>query len=261
MSTRSIEGARILITGASSGIGRELARALLRQGANVVVTARREERLRELADEFRAAGRQVICVAGDITDATVRERVLRAAQDALGGLDILVNNAGVGANGLFSRAHADRLRRVMEVNFFAPAELTRAALPLLRAGRRPLIVNIGSVLGHVAVPRKSEYCASKFALHGLSDALRAELAREGMDLLLVSPSATESEFADNVLETDGRRPRRPLGRMSAQRVAQQVVRAMRRGRHEIILSPGGKLAVWLDRLCPPLVNRLIARFG
>ena len=103
----------------------------------------------------------------------------------------------------------------MEVNFFAPAELIRAALPLLRAGRRPLIVNIGSVLGHVAVPHKSEYCASKFALHGLSDALRAELSREGIDLLLVSPSTTESEFADHVVETDGRPPRRLLGRMSA----------------------------------------------
>ncbi len=197
MSTRSIEGARVLITGASSGIGRELARALLRQGADVVVTARREERLRELADECQAAGRKIICVAGDITDAAVRERLLRAAQDTLGGLDILVNNAGVGAIGPFSRAPADRLRRVMEVNFFAPAELIRTALPLLRAGRRPLIVNIGSVLGHVAVPHKSEYCASKFALHGLSDALRAELSREGIDLLLVSPSTTESEFADH----------------------------------------------------------------
>jgi short-subunit dehydrogenase len=261
MSTRSIEGARILITGASSGIGRELARALLRQGADVVVTARREDRLRELADEFRSAGRRIIRVVGDITDMAVRESLLRAAQDTLGGLDILVNNAGVGAIGPFSRASADRLRRVMEVNFFAPAELIRTALPLLRAGRRPLIVNMGSVLGHVALPHKSEYCASKFALHGLSDALRAELSREGIDLLLVSPSTTESEFADHVLETDGRPPRRPLGRMSAHRVARKTVRAMCRGRHEIILSPGGKLAVWFDRLSPPLANRLIARWG
>ena len=104
MSTRSITDARVLITGASSGIGRELARALLRQGADLVVTARREERLRGLADEFRATGRQVVCVPGDITDAAVRERLVRAAQEMLGGLDILVNNAGVGAVGQFSRA-------------------------------------------------------------------------------------------------------------------------------------------------------------
>lgn len=261
MSRRSIDGARVLITGASSGIGRELARRLLRGGADLVVTARRAERLRELADEFQAAGRRIVCVAGDVADASVRERLLHTAIESLGGLDMLVNNAGVGAVGLFSGASADRLRRIMEVNFFAPAELMRAALPLLRAGRRPLIVNVGSVLGHVAVPRRSEYCASKFALRGLSDALRAELSHEGIDLLLVSPSATASEFASRVLETDGRPHRRPLGWMSAQRVASQTVRAMRRGRREIILSPGGKLAVWADRLCPPLVSRLLARFG
>jgi short-subunit dehydrogenase len=261
MSRRSITGARVLITGASSGIGRALARALVQQGADLVVTARRQERLQELANSPLAAGRKVVSVAGDITDAAVRAHLLRAVRESFGGLDILVNNAGVGAVGLFGNAHAERLRRVMEVNFFAPAELIRAALPLLRGGRRPLVVNVGSVLGHVAVPSRSEYCASKFALHGLSDALRAEFARERIDLLLVSPSATDTEFVESVLETDGRPRQRPLGRMSAERVAQQMVRAIRRGRHEIILSPGGKLAVWLDRLCPPLVDRLVARFG
>ena len=148
MSTRSIDGARVLVTGASSGIGRELARVLLRQGADLVVTARREERLHALADEFRAAGRKIICVAGDITDASRARPSVACRAGVLGGLDILVNNAGVGAIGPFASATADRLRRVMEVNFFAPAELMRAALPLLRCGRRPLIVNIGSVLGH-----------------------------------------------------------------------------------------------------------------
>ena len=105
-----------------------------------------------------------------------------------------------------SQAGEERLRRVMEVNFFAPVELIRSAIPLLREGKRPLIVNISSVFGHRAVPRKSEYCASKFALHGFSDALRAELAREGIDVLLVSPSTTQSEFFDMVLEHESPSP-------------------------------------------------------
>ncbi len=179
----------------------------------------------------------------------------------LGGLDILINNAGVGAQGPLATASPERLRRVMEVNFFAPVELIRAAIPLLRAGRQPLIVNISSVLGHRAVPGKSEYCASKFALHGLSDALRAELAGDGIDLLLVSPSTTRSEFFDSVLEGKSQRGLSVAGGMLPQRVARATLRAMRRGRHEIILSAGGKLLVWLDRLVPPLVDRLVARFG
>ncbi|MHB0961279.1 MAG: SDR family NAD(P)-dependent oxidoreductase [Pirellulaceae bacterium] len=258
MSTRSIAGAHVLVTGASSGIGRELTRSLLRQGAHVLATARRADRLEALAALNPA---QLLCVAGDITDARLRERLVQTVGEAWGRLDILINNAGVGAIGPFARAQEDRLRRVMEVNFFAPAELIRITLPLLRAGHRPVIVNVGSVLGHRAVPNKSEYCASKFALHGLSDALRAELAGEGIDLLLVSPSTTRSEFGDSLLETDGRASGWSAGRMSAERVAASAIRAIRRGRHEIILSPGGKLLVWLDRLSPPLLNRLLARFG
>ena len=125
----------------------------------------------------------------------------------------------------------------------------------------PLIVNVGSVLGHRAIPGKSEYCASKFALHGFSDALRAELTPEGIDVLLVSPSTTSSEFGDHVLDSPQPPRRAGWGAMSAEAVAACTLRAMRRGRHEVILSLPGKLLVWLDRLSPPLLNRLLARFG
>lgn len=261
MARRKIQGKRMLVTGASSGIGREIARQLARQRARLVVTARREDRLHQLVDQIAAAGGEAHALAGDITAAAVRQRALKMALEQLGGLDGLINNAGLGAMGEFRDADPDRLRRIMEVNFFAPAELTRAALPLLTLGNRPIVVNVGSVLGHRAVPRKSEYCASKFALRGFSDALRAELARAGIDVLLVSPSTTETEFFERVLERSGP-PARINGRvMPARVVASKTVRAMRRGNHEIILSAEGKLLVWLDRLCPRLANWLVARFG
>ena len=261
MTRRSLQSARVIVTGASSGIGWELARELARRGARLILTARRRERLEPLVSEVRELGGEACCVVGDVTEPAVREAMLHAAVEQYGGLDILVNNAGVGAIGPFRHAGQDRLRRIMEVNFFAPIELTRAALPLLEAGHQPLIVNIASVLGHRAVPKKSEYSASKFALHGFSDALRAELAPLGIDVLLVSPSTTASEFFDNVLEKQDNLPWLQLGAMSSAAVARKTVKAMEQGRHEIILTPGGKLLVWADRLCPPLVNRLIARFG
>jgi short-subunit dehydrogenase len=261
MSRRGIKGKRTIVTGASSGIGRELALELARHGARMVLTARRQDRLDQLVDEVRALGAEAHAVVGDITEASCRNDVLLAAQSQLGGLDLLVNNAGVGAIGPFAGASEERLRRVMEVNFFAPAEMARAALPLLRSGDQPMIVNVSSVLGHRAVPKKSEYSASKFALHGLSDALRAELAAEGIDVMLLSPSTTKTEFFDNVLEKKGHLPWLALGAMPAQSVARKAVKAIRRGRQEIILTPGGKLLVWCDRLCPPIVNRLVAKFG
>lgn len=262
MSTRPIANSRSLVTGASSGIGRAIALELARQGGDVLITARREERLREVAKEIESLGRRAIVVAGDITSSAHRAKLIESAQREFGGLDILVNNAGVGALGPFAEASEERLRQVMEVNFFAPLELIRVAMPLLRNGNRPLITNVCSVLGHRGVPKKSEYCASKFALHGFSDALRAELAKERIDVLLVSPSTTESEFFDRVIEQHGPPPTWTKGYfMPAKTVARRAVRAMRRGRHEIILSAGGKLLVWLDRLSPPLVNWLVAKFG
>jgi len=261
MARRTLCDSRAIVTGASSGIGWAIALELARRGVRSIVTARRADRLDELVSQIAALGGEVHAVAGDITDAQLRQRVLDTAAERFGGLDILINNAGVGAIGPFARANEQRLRRIMEVNFFAPAEMMRTALPMLREGRRPIVVNVSSVLGHRAVPKNSEYCASKFALHGLSDAVRAELAREGVDLLVVSPSTTASEFFDNVLERKGQLAWCKLGRASSASVARATVRAIRAGRHEIILSPGGKLLVWLDRLCPPLVNRLVARFG
>ena len=261
MARRQIAGARTIITGASSGIGRELARELARQGAHLVITARREERLAEVAELTNSDPGEVYCLAGDITDRGFRQSLLQTAEDQLGGLDILINNAGITGIGPFVEADEQRLRKIMEVNFFVPLETIRAAIPVLQKGNRPVIVNIGSVLGHRAVPNKSEYCASKFAIHGFSDALRAELAPHGIDVLLVSPSTTESEIFDSAMGDSSQAAWSQRGAMSAATVARLTVRAIRQGRHEVILSAGGKLLVWLDRLSPPIMNRLIARFA
>jgi short-subunit dehydrogenase len=267
MTRRSIAGLRTIVTGATSGIGRALAIELVHGGACVVAMGRREERFLELEASI-AAPERFAWLAGDVTRAADRAAAIDLCCQRFGGLDALVNNAGVGAQGPFAEADDARFRRVMEVNVFAPAEFIRQALPHLRAGRTPIIVNVGSVLGHRAVPDKSEYCASKFALHGLSDALRIELGREGIDVLLVSPSTTQSEFFD-VARTGASAPsgdarsRRAGGTysgMQAETVARRIVAAIRRGRREIILSAGGKLLVWLDRLCPPLADFVLARW-
>src|SRR5262245_6120645 len=183
MATRTIDELRAIVTGASSGIGRALVFELIRQGASVVAMARRAERLQELETQFADKARYR-WLAGDVTTREDRAAALALAQREFGGLDALVNNAGSGGLGRFDEADEARLRRIFEVNFFAPAEFIREALPLLRQGKQPIVVNVGSVLGHRAVPEKSEYCASKFALHGLSDALRMELGRVGIELLL-----------------------------------------------------------------------------
>ena len=261
MAKRAIKGKRVLITGASSGIGLELAIQLADNGAKVVLCARRLERLNELAATIRTAGGTAIVCDGDVTDEAFRTRLIENCHNELGGLDILVNNAGIGAMGRFDEATPQRLRQIFEVNFFAVAELTRTALPLLKAGDDPLVVNISSVLGHRGAPLKSEYSASKFALHGFSDALRAELVADGVGVLLVSPSTTDSEFFDASIEDETNKDWKKNGAMPPQVVAAKTVKAIRKRRDEIILTFGGRILVWLDRLIPGLANRMMAKFG
>ena len=175
MSRRNFRELRVLCTGASSGIGAALSRQLAARGARLVLNARREEQLRELARDIEEKGGEVCLVPGDITEQQTKQAMLAQSQSQWGGVDAIINCAGIGSIANFTDSTEDVLRQIMEVNFFAAVELTRLAIPVLQTGRQPIIVNIGSVLGHRAVPKKSEYCASKFALHGFSDALRAEL--------------------------------------------------------------------------------------
>ncbi len=260
MSKREIQQSRAIVTGASSGIGRALALDLSRQGADLVVTARREDRLQSLSAEIATRGGRIVVVPGDITDPQVRQRTIDAARSSFGGLDILVNNAGVGALGLFEDAAADRVRRIMEVNFFALVEMTRSALPLLKQGTNPIVVNVSSILGRRGAPYSSEYSASKFAVHGFSEAIRAEFTRHGIDVLVVSPGTTQTEFFDSVVEKVGEPTWPEHTAVTAEAVAGKIVRAMKRGRHEIIPYGWGKVLCWLNRLSPSMVDRIMARY-
>ena len=261
MAKRGLQKKRVVITGASSGIGWHLALQLAKAEAKIVVCARREERLAELKKEVESFGGKCLCVAGDVTDPALRAELLKTCEAELGGLDILINNAGIGAMGRFDEAKAHRMREIFEVNFFAIADMIRESLPLMKRGSEPMIVNISSVLGHRAAPLKSEYCASKFALHGFSDSIRAELTKDKIDLLLVSPSTTDSEFFDSAIEDKTTKNWKRSGAMPPEVVAAKTIRAIKKGKHEIILTHGGRFIVWLDRLIPGIANRVMARFG
>jgi short-subunit dehydrogenase len=200
-------------------------------------------------------------VPGDVSDAVTRDAAVKTAREQLGGLDMLINNAGTSAHGRFEDASPERLRRIMEVNFFAAAELTRAALPLLREGREPVVVNVGSILGRRGVPFNSEYCASKFALVGWSEAVRPELARQGIDVLVVNPGTTDTEFFAHLIEKTGEVPWKTPKGVPASTVARATIDAIRRRKSEIVVGNRGRFLVWLNRLAPRWVDRRLRRYG
>jgi short-subunit dehydrogenase len=225
----------------------------------VLAAARSDELLQELAAGVRAAGGVLETVRADVTCADDRQRMREAAERQLGGLDVLVNNAGIGATGHFAEVGPERLRKIMEVNFFGLTETTRVMLPLLRRGQRPAIVNVSSIAGKRGIPARSEYSASKFAVQGFSEALRAELAKDGIEVLVVCPGLTQTNFSQNMLEQKARLPMDHLRGMTAGAVARAALRSLERGRHEVCLTLQGKLIVLVSRFLPRLADRIAAR--
>ena len=267
---RPITGLRTIVAGASRGIGAAVGTALDGAGADLILSARSREGLETIAGSLSP---RVTIVGADQTVDADRGRLFAAATERWDALDALVCCAGVGAVGPFEGASPDRLRDVFELNTLSTIDLIREALPLLRRGRRPIVVVISSVLGHRAVPGKAEYSASKFALHGFCDAVRAEWAGE-IDMTLISPGTVASPFWDHLLtDPDGSEDTHPpaethakslgvrRGAITPQSVAKVTVAAMRTGRHEVILPVSAKMLVWLDRLWPTMADRLVARYG
>lgn len=256
---RTISGSRMLITGASQGIGKALAERAAARGAKVLVCARKIELLEEVAKEIRAKGGVIEIVAADITDPADRQKLVETAERAFGGLDILVNNAGIGATGHFADCGPERLRQIMEVNFFGLTETTRVFLPMLKKGNKPAIVNISSIAGKRGIPARSEYSASKFAVQGFGEALRAELAKDGVDVLVVCPGLTQTNFSANMIEQKALVQLDHMRGMSPEEVADHTLRAIEKGYNETCLTLKGKLMVLVSRFFPWIADIVVKK--
>lgn len=179
------------VTGSSSGFGYEIASAALAAGDNVVATARRPQTLDSLVD---AAPDRALAIALDVTDRDQVAAAIAAATDRFGAIDVLVNNAGLASVGAVEELERDALRQLMDVMFFSTVELVQAVLPGMRRRHSGTIVQISSMGGQVSMPGFGAYCAAKFALEGLSDALADEVAPHGIRVLIVEPGAFATRF-------------------------------------------------------------------
>lgn len=252
----------VIVTGASSGIGRALALRLAVQGACVAVASRNAERLEALAQECRQRGGKAIAVTTDVSDEVQCRTLIERTREVYGRLDMLVNNAGIGVGSkLEDLPDLHLFKRVVDVNFYGVVYCTYYAMPHLKEtlGR---IVNISSLGGKLAIPFNSSYNASKFAVHGFSDSLRMELAKSGISVTVVCPYWVVTEFHEHFMNKEGK-PAGPSGRgiytkkmMTADQCAQIILRAAYRRKREVLMWPGS-LAVWLKLVAPGLVDKLV----
>lgn len=256
----------VFITGASSGIGAAAVGVFAEAGYDVVLAARRVERLRGIASDAgrRHPGARFAAVACDVASDGSVAAAFRAAAEQFGRLDALVNNAGYGVYGAVATQPIDSFRQNFETNVFGVVRCIQSALPLLRrtaAGSKrrwgAAIVNVSSILGRRAMPMMSSYSATKFAVEALSESLRLELFDERISVTVVNPGVTKTEFQNSA---EGERPGNFLasgGGMPAEAVARRILRAVRRPRRNDYLTGEGKAGLALQWLAPGVFDRIL----
>lgn len=258
------QGKTIIVTGASTGIGRALAIALAQQGANLVLAARNTEALAATAQACEQAGGAAISVPTDITQPSACQQLITATLEHFGQIDSLVNNAGISMIAQFEEiTDLSTFEQIMQVNYLGAVYCTHYALPHLKASQG-LLVAISSLAGKMGLPTRSAYCASKHALQGFFDTLRIELRGTGVDVLVVSPGFVATEIRQRAVGGDGvplgHSPRNEAqGTMSVTACVEQIVRGMVHRRREILMTPKGKFIPWARVIVPGFVDWLAVR--
>lgn len=249
----------VFITGASTGIGRACAVEYHRAGARVVLAARSADKLADLARQLGED--RAMPLVMDVTDAAQRAAGIAAARERFGAIDVLVNNAGWASFTSVAAMPTEHAERMLALNLAAPIAMAQAVLPEMLARRSGQIVNIASVLGHQPMPRMTVYSATKAALCSFSSGLRMELRGTGVDVILVCPGSTASEFWTAAGSVDAKATRVAKTQYTPQRVARAVVTSSRRRRAEVVLSAEGKAITLIRRVSRPLADWIMYTVG
>lgn len=250
----------VIITGASSGIGRALAEEMTNRGANVVIAARNIEKLKSFADELTAKGKHVLAVQVDVSKSEDCARLIKETVDCYGAIDVLINNAGISMRALFEQVDLDVIRQLMDTNFWGAVFCTKHALPYLLKTKGS-VVGVSSIAGYKGLPGRTGYSASKFALHGFLETLRIENRKNDLHVLIACPGFTASNIRNTALAKDGtQQGESPLNEsklMSAEAVAYKVANAIEKRRNTLILTCEGRILVLLNKLFPRFMDKVL----
>ncbi|HAI75266.1 MAG TPA: short chain dehydrogenase [Microscillaceae bacterium] len=258
----SFQNQVVWITGASSGIGEALAVAFAHEGAVLVLSARRESELQRVAQMCQGA-KEVFILPLDLTDSASLVAKTQEVVAKFGKIDVLVNNGGISQRGFVKDTNFEVDRRIMEVNFFGTIALTKAVLPVMLQQKSGKIAVVSSLVGKFGTPLRSAYSASKHALHGYFDALRAEVWNDGIRVLMACPGFIKTNVSYNALTADGS-PQNSMDDgqakgMSAERCAAKIISGLKRNKEEIYIAGWEKIGLLVKRFFPSLFSRMIRR--
>jgi short-subunit dehydrogenase len=251
----------VLITGASSGIGKACAIELAKRGANLVLAARQYVTLCELTAELeRDFNIKAIAVQTDVSQEEDCKLLIKQALATFGKIDILINNAGLSMRALFNDLDLAVLKNLMDVNFWGTVYCTKYALPeILKT--QGTIVGVSSIAGYRGLPGRTGYSASKFAMNGFMEALRTELLKTGVHVMVACPGFTASNIRVSALAQDGQahgETSMEEGKMmTAEAVAESIINGIAAGKRTLVMTGQGKLTVWLNKLLPALADKLV----
>lgn len=247
----------VIITGASSGIGRALAKEMSFLGANVVLAARSIEKLEAISKELSG---EVLVIQTDVSLQSECENLINKTIEHYGRIDVLINNAGISMRALFEDVDMEVVKQVMDINFWGAVYCTKYALPFLLQSKGSL-VGISSIAGYKGLPGRTAYSASKFALQGFLEVVRIENLKKGLHVLIACPGFTTSNIRNSALnavgEKQGESPRDESKMMSAEEVAKHVSNAIIKRKRTIILTGQGRLTVFLNKILPAMMDKMV----
>ena len=253
----------VIITGASSGIGRQLSLQLAAQGAWLCLAARHVERLTALADECEKLGGRAMAVPTDVGQESQCENLINKTVEKFGRIDVLINNAGFGIKGSFEELpDLDLFKSVIDVNYYGAVYCTRFALPYLKQ-TKGRIVGVSSILGKIGMSGSTAYCSSKFAMAGFFDVLRLELKKHKVSVTMIYPGYVVTEFAERMFKPDrtlqGQEGRKfyTKSMMTAKRCAHIIIKATARRKRQLIMTSYGVIGVWLNLLAPRFLDWIL----
>lgn len=252
----------VVITGASSGIGRALAFEFASHGYKVVIGARNHEKLLEVAEEIKLTGGEIAFAQTDVSLESDCKNLVLTAIEQFGRIDVLINNAGIAMRALFEETDLDVIKRLMDVNFWGTVYCTKHALPFLLE-QKGTIVGVSSIAGLKGLPGRTGYSASKFAMKGFLDCIRTENMKKGLHVLMAYPGFTASNIRTTSLTKDGtpqgESPRKEEKMMTAEEVAHRTYVAVEKRKKSMVLTFEGKATVFLNKFMPNLLDKLVYR--